>query len=309
MNMHGALPLLEAAKRLGVTVSTAAVPDDRFVQSDQVRLHFLDWNSQRPQQGLLPVLLLHGFAQNAHSWDFVALALAGNRRVVALDQRGHGDSDWAPDGDYSSEAAQADLASLVRHLGWERFILVGLSMGGRHAVTYAGGNQPRVAALVVVDIGPEVGRGGAQKIQGFAAQPDVLESFDAFVDRTRRHTAREEWRVRGSLVHSLKQLPDGRWTWKYDPVLRDPSRWRRQGPPDPEKPWSEWRSLDCPTLIVRGAQSDILAAPVAARMVAELDGRAQLVEVPGAGHLVPGDAPLAFETALCEFLEGLPEGR
>lgn len=300
------LPLPEAARRLGLTVRTEATPREGSVRSGALRLHYLDWDSAPASRP--PLVCLHGFAQNAHMWDFTALALADRRRVIALDQRGHGDSDWAPPDEYSLETMQRDLAALVDALGLERFILVGLSMGGRNAFTYVAAHPEHVHALVVVDMGPEVNRKGVERIQGFVAQQDVLDSFDAFVERTLRYMPhRQEWMVRGSLRHNLKQLPDGHWTWKYDQALRETAR---HGLPSseqgPEQAWQAWRSIRCPTLIIRGAESDILTRDVAQLMERELPGRGRLVEVPNAGHLVPGDNPRAFEAALGTFLEDLP---
>lgn len=296
------LPLLEAARKTGVRVTTEAAPRSAFVDSDGVKLHYLDWDAHTSPTAA-PMLLLHGFAQNAHSWDFVTLAFAGQRRVIALDQRGHGDSGWAADGDYTPDAAQRDLDVVVDTLGLKKMLLVGLSMGGRNAFTFAARRPEVVKALVIVDVGPEIVSRGTSRIREFTSQPDTLESFDAFVERTLRYSPRrEEWRIRGSLANSLKQLPDGRWTWKYDPVLRDPSRWGRIRL-DPAEGWRSWRSIQAPTLIVRGAESDLLAVEVAQRMERELPGRATLAQVPEAGHLVPGDNPVAFEAELQRFLE------
>lgn len=287
---------------MGIRITTEAPPRSAFVDSGRVKLHYLDWEAHAPP-GASPLLLLHGFAQNAHSWDFVALAFAGQRRVIALDQRGHGDSGWAPDADYTPEAAQRDLDAVVAALGLEGMLLVGLSMGGRNAFTFAARRPELIKALVVVDVGPEIVSRGTTRIRDFTSQQDTLESFNAFVERTLRYSPRrEEWRIRGSLANSLRQLPDGRWTWKYDPVLRDPSRWGRIRL-DPAQGWRSWKSIQAPTLIVRGAESDLLAVEVAQRMERELPGRATLVQVPEAGHLVPSDNPLAFEAELRRFLE------
>ncbi|MBI4336955.1 MAG: alpha/beta hydrolase [Chloroflexi bacterium] len=296
------LPLLEAARRAGTTVAEERQPKDRFVQVNGLKLHYLDWGGRNEPV----VLCLHGFAQNAHTWDFAALALCQRYHMLALDQRGHGDSAWAPDGDYSQEAQVRDAEEFVRVLGLQRFLLMGLSMGGRNAYLYAARHPEQVQALVVVDTGPETRRQGVQRITSFVAQDDVLDSFEAFVQRTRGYQPnRPEWQVRGSLKHNLKRIEDGRWTWKYDAVLRDPQyRLRRQQMLAPEAAWQAWGQIRCPTLIVRGAESDILDASVAQRMQ---QGRASchLVEVPKAGHLVPGDNPAGFEQALMPFLAKL----
>ena len=215
------LSLYEAARVAGVTFSTEAVPEDRFVEANDMRFHYLDWgNPDKPD-----MLLLHGFAQQCHSWDFVALAFTDKFHVRALDLRGHGDSDWAPDGDYSPEAQQNDIKGVVQEIGLKDFVLMGLSMGGRNSFTYASNHPDEVRALVIVDAGPENLQSGSQNIRQFVQQDDELDSIDAFVERVIAYNPRRDpVQLRGSLVHNLKQLPNGKWTWKYDRALRGPGR-------------------------------------------------------------------------------------
>ena len=293
------LSLLEAAERTGVRVAEAREPVDRTVEVHGLSLHYLDWGGEEKPA----MVCLHGAAQNAHMWDFTALAFCDRYRVLALDQRGHGDSQWAPDGDYTRQAHQRDITGFMDALGLDRFILVGLSMGGSNAITYTANNPGRVRALVAVDIGPETRREGTDRIGQFVTLEDVLDSFEDFVERTQRYSPfRPEWQIRGSLRHSLKQLPDGRWTWKYDSALRDPQRRAaRAQQQDPAERWALWESIQCPTMIVRGAESDVLAQDVAQRMQERLSG-SRLVEVPRAGHRVPGDNPVDFERAMDAFL-------
>ncbi|MBI4234261.1 MAG: alpha/beta hydrolase [Chloroflexi bacterium] len=295
------LHLLEAARLSGTTVAEPREAQDRYVVANGLRLHYLDWGGD----GKPWMLCLHGGSQNAHMWDFTALAFCDRYHIIALDQRGHGDSQWAPDGDYGIEAHQRDIAAFVDALGMDRFVLVGLSMGGRNAYTFAAGHPDRVRALAVVDVGPEIRRQGAERIGQFVTQDDELDSFEAFVQRTKQYNFRRpEWQIRGSLRHNLKQLPSGRWTWKYDRVLRDPARRARRPAVASPSSWEAWSSIRCPVLLARGGESDILAPEVAQRMQATLPG-VRLVEVPGAGHLVPGDNPVGWEQALRAFLQDL----
>ena len=206
-----------------------------------MRFHYLDWgNPDGPD-----MLLLHGFAQTCHSWDFVALAFCDRYHVVALDQRGHGDSDWAEDGDYSPETQQADIAGVVQALNLRDFVLMGLSMGGRNSFTYAATHPGHVRALVVVDAGPENMRSGSQNISNFVQQEDELDSVDDFVQRVLQYNPRRDpVQVRGSIMHNLKHLPNGRWTWKYDRRLRQPGGRRFQHDPDTtERLWGYLESL------------------------------------------------------------------
>lgn len=300
------LPLLEAARLTGTTIGAEREPLDKYVMANGLRLHYLDWGGE----GKPWMLCLHGGSQNAHMWDFTALALCDRYHVIALDQRGHGDSQWAPDGNYHFESHQKDIEAFTDELGMGRFVLIGLSMGGRNAFTYAAHHPEQVRALVVVDVGPEINRGEAsQRINNFVTGPDLLDSFEAFVERTKRYLpTRPEWQIRGSLHHNLKQLPDGKWTWKYDSVFRDQGRRaRRMDGHDTAEAWATWKQIRSPVLIVRGGDSDILPVATAEKMRIAL-AQSKLVTVPKAGHLVSGDNPVAWEQTLRAFLQEI-EGR
>ena len=293
------LSLHEAAASFGVTIADRREPVSKRVEAG-VNLHYLDWGSpDKP-----PMLCVHGAAQNAHMWDFTALAFCDRYHVVAMDQRGHGDSGWAPDGNYDRAAYVTDIAQLIDNLGMDTLVLVGLSLGGSNSVAYAAANPLRVRALVVVDVGPEPSSGGEQAVNNFVTLPDVLDSYEDFVQRVIEYSPlRPEWQIRSSLKYSIRQLPDGRWTWKYDPALRDSARraQRAAARSDPASRWELWERVQCPTLIVRGEHSRMLSRDVADRMV-ERNRNSRLVEVPNAGHRVPGDNPTGFEEALRTFL-------
>ncbi len=292
------LSLHDAARAAGVTFTNEAVPQDRFVTANGLRFHYLEWG----EPGKPDMLLLHGFAQTCHSWDFVALSLCDRFRVIALDQRGHGDSEWAADGDYSPETQQEDLHAIVESIGLEDFVLMGLSMGGRNSFTYAANHPEKIRALVVVDSAPETERAGTSRIRRFASQDDELDSVDAFVERVMAYNHRRDpQQVRGSIMHNLKQLPSGKWTWKYDRRLRSPDRNMGRDPQTAQRLWGYVESLRCPTLVVRGGESDVLAMDTASSMHERIpNGRLTTVEK--AGHLVPGDNPSGFEKAVMEFL-------
>jgi len=293
------LPLREAGKQAGITISSNATPTDEFIEVNGLRLHYLDWGGEDKPW----MVCLHGGSQNAHMWDFTALAFSDQYHIIALDQRGHGDSDWAPDGNYTASAHQQDISGFISALKIDSFIMVGLSMGGHNSFRFTSTNPDLVRGLVIVDIGPESRRQGGQRIRNFVTQDDVLDSFDAFVERTKLYDPiRPEWQIRGSLRHALRQLPDGRWTWKYDKVLRDPDR---RSAPDPDRSpeilWGLWERIQCSTLLVRGGDSDILDKRIAEEMEKRLPS-CRLVEIDKAGHRVPGDNPIAFEAAMREFL-------
>lgn len=297
----GGLPLFEAARAAGVEFAYEALPQDRFVRANGLRFHYLDWGS--PDSPAM--LLLHGFAQTCHTWDFAALSLCDRFRVLALDQRGHGDSDWARDGDYSLEAQQADLRAIIGELGVTELVLMGLSMGGRSSLVFAAEHPELVKALVVVDATPQLQPVGAQNVRRFVQEADELDSFDEFVARVKSYVPhRPEQQIRGGLIYNLKQLPSGRWTWKYDRALRS-SRQPLWAEPGLEKRlWRSAELVECPTLLVRGAGSDVVSAEAAGHMCRRMQD-CQLVTVEGAAHLVPGDNPAGFQRALAPFVDGL----
>ncbi|MBI4307520.1 MAG: alpha/beta hydrolase [Chloroflexi bacterium] len=291
--------IARAAQEVGLSLTEIVEPQDRYMTVNGLRLHYLDWGNE----GKPPMLMLHGGSQTAHSWDFFALAVRPDFHVVALDQRGHGDSAWAPDGDYSLEAHQRDIHSFVQAIGLERFVLVGLSMGGRNSLVYTATHPERVRALVIVDVGPETQRAGRLQIRDFVTTTDELDSIEAFAQRVMdRNPHRSLSQLVGSLQWNLKQLSNGKWTWKYDKLLRTPGYRIPRG--SREYMWECAAKISCPTLIVRGGDSLVLNREGAERFQQTVRG-SQLVEVPDAGHTIPGDNPLGFEMAVRPFLARL----
>ena len=144
--------------------------EDKEIVVGAMRLHYLDWGGKGKQ----PMLLLHGGSQSAHSWDEFSRAMRGDYHVVALNQRGHGDSSWSKTGIYTVGAHMRDIGGFVNALGLRDMVLVGLSMGGRNAATYAALHPEKIARLVIVDIGPETMSRGSENIRRFTNRADVL---------------------------------------------------------------------------------------------------------------------------------------
>lgn len=273
---------------------------DHFVTARGLKFHYVEWGA--PSQP--PILCLHGITQTAHSWDEVAADLSRNYRVLCLDQRGHGDSDWAPDGDYTRQTQAADVDAVTDALGLSRFVLTGMSMGGINSITFTAAHPHKVRALVVVDVSPEVQRQGVEHIRSFIQASDVLDTFEEFVERAHRFNPRRSLEnLRSRLSHNLKQLPDGKWTWKYDKALRSPQRGFQTSAL--QNLWDDVHAIRCPTLIIKGGESDILSAESAEKLQAAIPN-SRLAVVPGAGHSVMGDNPSAFVAAVRPFLQTLP---
>jgi pimeloyl-ACP methyl ester carboxylesterase len=293
----------EAVNHLRAAAEAANLGQLEVVASEQydvplgeMRVHVLDWGGSGE-----PVVLLHGGGLTAHTWDLVCLGLRPTYHCIAPDLRGHGDTSWSPERRYTMADHRADLEGLIAHLGLDRFVLVGMSLGGAVAMNYAGHHPDKLTALVLVDVGPEMSGGGRERLRSFAAESQRLESVDAYVERAMAFNPRRKPELlRRSLLHNLRRDSDGMWAWKYDP--------RRMGPAGsdterhPDVMWSAIERIDCPTLVVRGADSDLFLEQDAAKLVSRLR-RPQFVQIAGAGHTVQGDQPGALTAALQDFLE------
>jgi pimeloyl-ACP methyl ester carboxylesterase len=271
-------------------------PRHATVTANALRLHYCEWGDPAAS----PVVLLHGITGHARTWDHLAGGLAERFRVIALDQRGHGDSDDPADHDYRVGSMVADLAAFADGLGLERFHVCGLSMGGRVAIAYASQHAARLNRLVIVDIGPDIAPAGLARVRGMmAGSPERFASEAEAVAHVRRaNPLYVEAELQHRVAHGLRRLADGGFAWKYAKGLRD---MMREGRHDVVDLWEPLGRITCPALIVRGTESDILSPEIAKRMLGALpDGH--YAEVPGAGHTVPGDQPHAFAQVVRAFL-------
>jgi pimeloyl-ACP methyl ester carboxylesterase len=291
--------LATTAVRAGFSFEDVVLPQEGDVSVDGFRLHYLDWGTR----GKPAILFLHGGALTAHTWDLCSLALRRDFHCLALDQRGHGDSDWAPDGDYSIAAQVADIRGFIDHLGLDKFVLVGMSMGAINALAYAINHSERLSHLVIIDAGPEMRRPGSSRIRDFVNDVADVVSIEAIIERALEFNPRRDPNIlRRSLMHNLRRQEDGSWRWKYDR-----SRFQRL---EHEEHRAERARLadglehiSCPTLVVRGGDSDVFHAEDAERLAARLPNGRQ-VTVPNAGHTVQGDNPKGLVAELRRFLAG-----
>ena len=285
------------AVRAGFAFGGVVLPSEHDVNVGQLRFRYLDWGTK----GLRPILFLHGGALTAHTWDLCCLALRDEFHCIALDQRGHGDTDWAPDADYSIGAQREDIRGFADRLGLDRFVLVGQSMGAINGLAFAVTHPERLSALVMIDAGPEVRRRGSSRIREFVnggAKPETLEEI---IERALAFNPRRDPQIlRRSLMHNLRRQPDGSWSWKYDR-----SRFQRL---DHDTHLAERRRLadnlakvTCPALVIRGAESDVFHQDDAERLAKNFpDGRQ--ITIAQAGHTVQGDNPKDLVAALRDFL-------
>jgi pimeloyl-ACP methyl ester carboxylesterase len=241
--------------------------------------------------------LLHGGAQNAHTWDSVALAL--DLPLVAIDLPGHGRSDWRTDHVYDPRTLAVDLAPALEAFAPSAELVCGMSLGGLVALALAARHPGLVRRLAVVDVTPGTDHVKAEPIVAFVSGPESFESFDAMLERTVRfHPTRSLASLRRGVLHNAHELPDGRWSWRYDPMRR----WRTEGgAPDFASLWAEVSALRAPVLLVRGALSGVVSDEDAAEFRRRQPGL-RVASVEGAGHSVQGDRPLALAALLREHL-------
>jgi pimeloyl-ACP methyl ester carboxylesterase len=278
-----------------MTTSTPTATDHE-VTLNGLRFHYLEWGAVNAP----PLLLLHGFTGHARSWDTFSAAMADRYRVFALDQRGHGDSEWADD--YAGERMVEDIAAFVAALELKHFALLGLSMGGRNAFAYASTRPPELERLVIVDIGPEIATAGSNRIRAGVQASDIFaDPEDAYRAQRAVNPRPPDPELHHRVMNNMKQLPDGTWTFKYDKTLRSPDRPLPR--PEPATAWAGLANINVPTLLVRGVASDVLSEETAARMVREIP-ECTFVTVQDAGHSIPLDNPAGFIAAVRPFLAG-----
>jgi non-heme chloroperoxidase len=221
---------------------------------------------------------------------------------VALDARGHGESDWAADHDYSLGAFVSDLVAFVGTLDAPP-VLVGASLGGMTALTAVGENPGLARGLVLVDVVIEVERAGVERIRDFmTARPDGYGSLEEVADAIAAYNPlRSRPRSLDGLRKNVRMGADGRWHWHWDPTFMriDDEPQRRI---DPSRLRAAAAAVSIPTLIVRGVQSDVVSNDGLADMMARIPA-ATSVDVAAAGHMVAGDDNDVFATALEAFLE------
>ncbi len=281
----------------------------RVTGSQGLDLHLLEWSREG-----VPMLLVHGFGNEAHIWQDFAVEVAAYYRVLGLDQRGHGESGWPLHGEYEYPHFMADLDAVFENLSIERAVLVGHSLGGRVCMLYAGEHPEKVAGLVIVDSAPELDARGTTRIQmdvGQHRDPSFASVSEYEQMLLHNYPAAPPAVIANMAKHSLKQREDGRWILKMDPALRGavgttetPEQLAEREKDTSQALWDALEKVACPSLVVRGAASDIMSADVADRMVEVLGDDSQLAVVPRAGHSVMTDNPAGFNEAVLGFVLG-----
>ena len=275
-------------------MAAASQPLDRFSTVNGLQIHYLDWGNAGKQ----PLILLHGIARVAHTFDHVAPHFAKNYHVVAVDMRGHGDSGWHPQGAYLVEDYTSDIEALIEHLGLQDIVLWGASTGGRVAQMIAGRHPEWVSAVIVEDVGPErpaaiSNRRGdrmAKEANGWASVDELLAQIIKDNPRT------SESVLRNLAHHGSKARADGRIVWKRDPAILKGFI--------PTELWATVRKIKVPVIYVLGGASTIVPPETQEELRRALP-QAEIVTMPGLGHYPSDEKPQDFWEIVDRFLTGV----
>jgi pimeloyl-ACP methyl ester carboxylesterase len=254
------------------------------------------------------ILFLLGSGQTRQSWG-AALLQAAKRgyRAVALDQRGHGDSEWSRDGDYSLGGFAADARRVIEQIGGNP-IVVGASLGGIVGLLIAAAPPPALRALVLVDITLRVERKGAQEVAAFMdSAPTGFGSIEEAADAVAAYLPhRQRPKDTSGLMRNLR-LRDGRYYWHWDPAMLQMGRDAQLLDAKPNPLERAASAINIPTLLIRGGRSRIVSE-TGVREFLEAVPHAEFVEIPDAHHMVAGDTNDAFNEAVFRFVDKVTSG-
>ena len=282
-------------------MTTPTEPVSKTLRVNDLGLHYLDWGKADGP----PIVCVHGYTGSADAFSAPARHLHDRYRILAFDVRGHGESAWSPTGAYRYADQASDLAEFAKQLGLDKFVLIGTSMGGIIAMTYAAEHAERLLGLVINDIGPDAEAGTQRITQMVGSRPDSFATLEEAMAYRRAMSpilaARSAEDQHELALGVLRRGTGGKWAWKMDPAY---IRQRvERGPPARPPLWPALQALPCPTVVVWGTESDVLSEAQALRMVDVLP-RGELVRVPGIGHAPTLVEPVVL-AALDRFLGGL----
>jgi len=285
-------------------MANATKPLSKTLLVNDLALHYLEWG----EVATPPIVCVHDYTGSADAFNALARRLQDRYHILAPDVRGHGESAWSPAGAYRYEDQAGDLAEFARQLGLDKFVLIGTSMGGIIAMTYAAAHAARLSGLVINDIGPDAEAGTRRITQMVGSRPNEFATLEEAMAYRRSASpilaARSAEDQHELALGVLRQRADGKWGWKTDPAY---IRQRvEHGPPVRPPLWPVLQAVACPTLVVWGAESDVLSETQARRMVDVLP-RGELVRVPGIGHSPTLVEPVVL-AALDRFLGNIRPG-
>jgi pimeloyl-ACP methyl ester carboxylesterase len=257
----------------------------------------LVWGTGDPE-----LVLIHGGAQNAHTYDTVALALG--RPILVVDLPGHGHSDWRDDGDYGPVANAEAVAVAIAELAPSAAAVLGMSLGGLTATVLAARHPELVRKAIIVDVTPGTDHAKAAPIVSFIDGPETFASFDEILERTILfNPTRSESSLRRGVLHNAHAREDGLWTWRYDRLDRLRKQATEDGVVDFSELWDEVSAMRCPILLVRGGTSEVVGDEDVVEWLRRQPDT-EVVVVEGSGHSVQGDKPLELAALIERFVFG-----
>jgi pimeloyl-ACP methyl ester carboxylesterase len=284
----------ENAKEVGLALDDPPAVERVSVAVDgDRRASALRWGTGDPE-----IVLVHGGAQNAHTWDTVALAL--DRPLLCIDLPGHGHSDWRDDHSYWPPHLADDVATVVRELAPAAELVVGMSLGGLTAICLAAQHPELVRRLAIVDVTPGVDHAKAEPIVTFVSGPETFASFQEILDRTVEfNPTRSVSSLRRGILHNAKENADGSWTWRWDPMRE----WNfPEGEvPDFDSLWGKVDDIAAPILFLRGGAPGSVVGDEDQAELVRRQPTAEVVVVADAGHSIQGDQPVELARLLAEF--------
>ena len=270
----------------------AQTPQDRFVNVNGLRLHYLDWGNESKQ----PLILLHGIGRVAHTFDHLAGHFSPNYHVIAVDMRGHGDSGWDANGAYLVEDYVKDIEGLAQQLRLRNIVIWGNSTGGRVAQVFAGMHPELVAGVISEDVGPErpreIADSGTRRMQqederGWASEEELLAELKAGNARTAEEV------LRAYVKYGSKRRADGRVIWKRDPKIANGFV--------PTELWRFVREIKSPIIYILGGRSTIVPAATQQQLKQTLP-QVQIETLPGLGHYPSEENTKDFLVVVDKFL-------
>ncbi len=283
--------VVAALSLLALQPVTPAGYVDRTITANGLKIHYLEWGTP----GKPAMILLHGIARTAHSFDHIAPHFARDYHVIAMDMRGHGDSGWDPQGAYMVEDYIKEVDALVRHLGLRQVVMLGNSTGGRVVQVYAAMHPETVTKLIVEDVGPErpaaIADGFARRVK---AEENGWGSEDELVAQLKKENpGMAEPLLRSHAHFGTTRREDGRLVWKRDPALVNGFV--------PTELWAHVEKIACPVIYILGGKSTIVPAETQERLKRTLP-RVEIVTMPGLGHYPHLEDPEGYLAIADRFL-------
>lgn len=312
--------LSEAAAEAGIQLLEEPIVERvRHKNKSGRNVSAIKWGAQSPE-----LVFLHGGAQNAHTWDTLAMALQTKENpqpcLLAIDLPGHGHSDWRDDHDYNPKNLAEDVSDMLEELAPNAKAVVGMSLGGLTSIMLTGTYSHLVPALALVDITPGISREKAEPILEFISGPEIFDSFDAILEYTQKfNPSRSSASLIRGIKNNAKEIEDGKWTWRWDPT-RKTNEQNTTGENntvgeanktgafekafDVDDIWAALENTKIPTILYKGGSDSSVLDEESIEEFLNRKPDSEVVIVPEAGHSIQGDKPVELAGLITDFVGG-----